>query len=127
MQLHVCMYVCMYMCVQCTVETAFYGHPLVQQKTSLKRQVVCETRVAMTCPCKVNTFPSPIHIFGNSLKTLAAVYLTSLLFKVYTKGGSKLTQTYNKVHVYSTVVPYSGTFTCKWLCKIWQSVVVFGR
>ena len=25
-------------------------------KNGLKRQVVCETRVAKTCPCKVNTF-----------------------------------------------------------------------
>ena len=39
-----------------TVETAFYNHPLIQQKTGLKRQVVCETKVAKTCPCKVNTF-----------------------------------------------------------------------
>ena len=38
-----------------TVETAFYDLPLVQQN-SLKRQVVCEMRVATTCPCKVNTF-----------------------------------------------------------------------
>ena len=31
-------------------------------------------------------------------------YLTSLPFKVCKKGGSKLTQAYNKVHVYSTQV-----------------------
>ena len=36
-------------------------------------------------------------------------YLTSLLFKVYTKGGCKLTLAYKNVLVYSTVVPYSGT------------------
>ena len=46
-------------------------------------------------------------------------YLTSLLLKVYAKGCSKLTQAYNKVHAYSTVVPYSGTCTCKWLC-VWH-------
>ena len=41
--------------VQHTVETAFYDHPLMQQNI-LKQQVVCETRVAKTCSCKVNTF-----------------------------------------------------------------------
>ena len=29
--------------------------PLGAAKTSLKQQVVCETRVAKTCPCKINT------------------------------------------------------------------------
>ena len=57
------------------------------------------------------------------------MYLTSFLFKVNTKGGSKLTQAYNKVHVFSTVVPYSGTYTCKWFCacKIWHWLVQFSR
>ena len=34
----------------------FLRSPLGAAKNSLKRQVVCETRVAKTCPCKVNTF-----------------------------------------------------------------------
>ena len=55
------------------------------------------------------------------------LYFASLLFKVDTKGCSKISQAYiliNKVHVYSTLVPYSGTCTCKWPCarKIWLHV-----
>ena len=34
----------------------FLKSPLGAAKTSLKQQVVCETRVAKTCPCKFNTF-----------------------------------------------------------------------
>ena len=34
----------------------FLRSPLGAAKTSLKQQVVCEMRVAKTCPCKVNTF-----------------------------------------------------------------------
>ena len=78
----------------------FLWSPLVQQKQR-------------TCSC--------IH----------CVYLTctSLLFKVYTKGIvpslHKPTTRYNKVPVYCTEVPYSGTCTCKCPCvhKIWGPVV----
>ena len=62
-------------------------------------------------PCKVNTsvlleFQEAAEGILNSCNTLAAlyIYLTFLLFKTYTIGGSKLTQACNKVHVYSTVV-----------------------
>ena len=61
-----------------TVETAFYDHPLVQQKPVLKRQVVCETRVAKTSPCKVNTFFSSkskrFKTFSEQSQPFAAVY-----------------------------------------------------
>ena len=44
------------MIYDCTVETAILRPSLGAAKTSLKQQVVCETRVTKTCPCKVNTF-----------------------------------------------------------------------
>ena len=44
------------------------------------------------------------NTWGNAL---AAVYTDILWFKVYTKGGSKLTPAYNKVHLHSTVVLYT--------------------
>ena len=86
-------------------------------------------------PCKVNISPQKRsgRPFPNSRNSLACccIYtlITSLLFQVYRKCGSKLTQAYNKIHVYATVVPYSGTSTCKWLCacKIWWSLVTFSR
>ena len=103
--------------VNSTVETAFYDRPLVQQSLRLSMQS--------------QHFSSPGiqrgRHFLNSPNALAAVYtdILHLCCSKFTKGGSKLTQAYNKVHVYSTVVPYSGTFTCKWLCacKIWWSLV----
>ena len=78
--------------------------PLGAAKTSLKQQVVFKTRVAMTCPCKVNSFLLLEFKKKGILRTVAMHctcihwYLTYLWFKVYTKGGSKFTQAYNKVY-----------------------------
>ena len=110
--------------------------PLGAAKINIKRQVVCETRVAKTCPCQANTFlflkkRKGKAFFQQSQHTCNCIhwYLTSFLFELYTIDGSKLTQAYNKVHVYSAVVPYTGTFTCKWfcVCKFWWSLVMLGR
>ena len=79
------------------VKTTFYDHTVVQEKPVLKGRLQLYTLISC--------------VFG----------------KVCTKGGSMLTQAYNKVHVYSTVVPNSGMCTCKWLCvcKIWLWLVMF--
>ena len=60
--------------------------------------------------------------------------LYTLIFYIFAvqslhKRLLQLTQARNKVHVYSTEVPYSGTCPCKWLCvcKIWRLLVMFGR
>ena len=82
----------------------FLRPPLDAAKASLKQQVVCETRVAKTCPCEVNTFfslKSKWKAFSDQSQSTCSCmhwYLTSLVFKVYTKGGSML-----------SVIPYSGT------------------
>ena len=103
--------------------TCFLRSPLGPAKASLKQQVVFETRVAETFPCKSNTF----LLLKFEVEVYTDISHLYLLFKVYTKGGSKLTQPCNKGHVYSTVVPYSGTCTCKWLCACKIFMVVTGR
>ena len=55
------------------------------------------------------------------LHTLHA-YLISLWFKVYTKGGSELTRAYKCTLLWSHT---PGEWLCA--CKIWQSLVTFGR
>ena len=81
----------------------FLRSPLGAAKTSLNRQVVCEMRIAKTSPCKVNSFFSSKlkrkTFSKQSQRTCSCIhrYLTSLLIRVYTKGGSKLAQAYNKV------------------------------
>ena len=78
-------------------------------KASLKQQVVCETRVAKTCLCKVNFFSCPIQsgshfpIFQQSQRSCSC---------------SKLTQKY----VYSSVVLYS-----RWIALCMQNLVVAGH
>ena len=69
----------------CSVSTKllFKTTPLGAAKTSLyKQQVVCEMRVAKTCPCKANTFLllqfKVEAIFRNSHNALAAVYIDIL-------------------------------------------------
>ena len=77
------------------VKRSFYRNCFLQSpfgaaKTSLKQQVVCEMRVAKTCPCKVNTFLllefEVEAIFGTVAKANAAVY-TDILHL----SGSKFT------------------------------------
>ena len=69
----------------------------------------------MTYSAKINFFLLPKFKVDAILGTVAMYfqqYTCTLIshilwFKVYRKGGSKFTQAYHKVYVYSTVVLYS--------------------
>ena len=100
------------------------------QRKPVLNKVVCETKVTKTRPCKVTTFlssNSKWKAFSEQSQPLAAIHndvLHFLLFKVSTKGCSKLTQAYNKVHdiVYSTVVHVNGSLCAKSVshCSPWS-------
>ena len=85
-----------------TVETAIEDHPLAGGQG-----VFCEMRAARTCHCKGNSFLllefKVEAFFKQSQRACSCItwYLTSMqfMFNFYTKGGSKLAQAYNKVHV----------------------------
>ena len=91
-------------CIQLTVETAFYDHPLVQQKNSLKRQVVWETRVGMTCPCKVKDIFWTVTRHLQPYSLISYIFAVRSLHKRWFLAYTSLQQGYN---VYSAVVPYS--------------------
>ena len=82
----------------------FLRSPLGAAKTSLKQQVVCETRVAKTCPCKVNTF---------------------LLLKFEVKYISKqLQRTCSCIHCYFSLKPYfKDTCQCNKLAWATQCTI----
>ena len=76
----------------------FLQSPLGAAKTSLKRQVVCETRVANTCPCKVNTVfsqNSKRKAFLNSPNAHAALY-TDILHLSCSKYTQKVVPSLHK-------------------------------
>ena len=112
--------------------TAFYNHPFGVAKNSLKRQVVCETKVAKTCSCKIGMFLllkfEAEGIFLMVVRSLAAVY-TDILHLCCLKFIQKVVSSLHKptTRYMCTLLwsQYSGT--CAWkllcVCKIWQSLV----
>ena len=117
----------------CTVETAFYNHPLVQQKTVLKGRWSGKRGSLWHAHAKSTLFFSSNlkgKAFSEQLQPTCSCihwYLTFLLYKVYKKVVPSLHKPTTRYMF--TLRWYAGTFTCKWLCscKIWRSLVAFGR
>ena len=85
---------------QNSVETAFYDHPFVQQKPALKGRWSVK-------------WGSLRHAHAKS--TLSSTLISYILpVKVKHQGWFQAYTSLHQVQMYSTVVPYSGTFTCKW-------------
>ena len=84
-----------------TVETALYDHPLVQHKTVLKGRWFVK-----------KGWLRHAHAMSTLSTHLQLYTLISYIFTVQSlqKGCFKLTQAYNKVHVYSPLVPYADIY-----------------
>ena len=86
----------------------FLRSPLGAAKASLKQQVVCEMSYAKTCLCKLNTFLLLKFEVEGIFRTVAThLHLYTLISYIFAVQSlhQRLFQAYNKVHVYSTVVP----------------------